>query len=47
MEQIKVDGKQVNQEELKKIKEDTQKDKSKLLKEVQPGEFKTLTKMNG
>lgn len=42
-----VDGKTVNEEEFKKIREDLSKDKSKLLKEVSSGNFKTLTKMNG
>jgi hypothetical protein len=44
---IKINNKEVSEQEFKKIKEETQNDKSKLLKEVQPGQFKVLNKMNG
>lgn len=47
MSEVKVDGRSVDEKEFKSIKEETSQDKSKLLKEVSPGEYKTLTKMQG
>lgn len=47
MEKVKVDGVEVTQDQLKKIKESLSKTKTKVLKEVSPGEYRTLERMNG
>lgn len=43
---MKVNGQEVSQEEFQKLLEDQSKGKY-ILKEVSPGEYRTLTKMTG